>query len=330
MVSIAAVVVTRNRKALLIECLNALLNQTRPLDRIYILDQASVDGTEELFAECGRFHSGQVYYLRSEINRGGAGGFHDGLKRAYEDGFGAVWVMDDDAIPNADACEKMMPFLQYPEVAAIANEKLTTTGGIDSFHTQRSNKTTRNEYIALEFSSFVGLLIRRYAIASVGLPIPEFFVQEDDKEYCARLVTVGTIAYARESIVVHKYAAAATVSKTFLGKVFERQTAKQYCMNYFRLRNRLWLLHRGRHSARSIWEYWNRLAREIGKVVLVDRNCLIARLHVVVRGVRDGLTGRFDNEFPFALQRQLPEHESPSVGQKEPPRRMRSPSGEQA
>ena len=42
---IAAVVVTYNRKELLFQCLDALLKQTYPLDAIYIIDNASTDGT---------------------------------------------------------------------------------------------------------------------------------------------------------------------------------------------------------------------------------------------------------------------------------------------
>lgn len=37
---ICAVVVTYNRKDLLVECLNALKNKTYPLDGIYIIDYA--------------------------------------------------------------------------------------------------------------------------------------------------------------------------------------------------------------------------------------------------------------------------------------------------
>lgn len=45
MMRIAAVVVTYNRKKLLIECLEALRKQTRFPDTIYIIDDASTNGT---------------------------------------------------------------------------------------------------------------------------------------------------------------------------------------------------------------------------------------------------------------------------------------------
>ncbi|MCD6105633.1 MAG: glycosyltransferase, partial [Thermosipho sp. (in: Bacteria)] len=41
--TVCAVVVTYNRKELLLECLEALRKQTRPLDAIYLIDNASTD-----------------------------------------------------------------------------------------------------------------------------------------------------------------------------------------------------------------------------------------------------------------------------------------------
>jgi GT2 family glycosyltransferase len=49
--TVCAVVVTYNRKELLIECLDALCKQTRPIDAMYIIDNFSNDGTAELLLE---------------------------------------------------------------------------------------------------------------------------------------------------------------------------------------------------------------------------------------------------------------------------------------
>ena len=49
MMKVAAIVVTYNRKQLLQECLNAILNQTAEVERIIVINNASTDGTEDLF-----------------------------------------------------------------------------------------------------------------------------------------------------------------------------------------------------------------------------------------------------------------------------------------
>ena len=51
--TVCAVVVTYNRKNLLLECLEAIRKQTRPVDAIYIIDNASTDGTPEVLKENG-------------------------------------------------------------------------------------------------------------------------------------------------------------------------------------------------------------------------------------------------------------------------------------
>ena len=130
--TIAAVVVTYNRKDLLGQCLDSLRGQSRPLDAIYILDNRSTDGTYESLraadwiapAEC-RDHeivettrpipvAGspgrrlEVHYVRMPENTGGAGGFHEGMSRAAAAGFEWLWLMDDDLLTAPDALEALV------------------------------------------------------------------------------------------------------------------------------------------------------------------------------------------------------------------------------
>lgn len=55
-----AIVVTYNRRDLLIECVNALLNQTEQVD-IMVIDNASTDGTEGGAAGVSRSKACAVY-----------------------------------------------------------------------------------------------------------------------------------------------------------------------------------------------------------------------------------------------------------------------------
>src|SRR5690606_27933775 len=99
---------------------------TRPLQAIYIIDNASTDGTPELLHRMGYTPSPQggtltletpgnqekvkIIHIRLPENTGGAGGFHEGVKRAYNDGYDWIWLMDDDAEPLEDALEKLLPY----------------------------------------------------------------------------------------------------------------------------------------------------------------------------------------------------------------------------
>ena len=116
--TVCAVVVTYNRKTLLLECLEALRKQTRPVDGIYIIDNASTDETPEVLKESGyipelppselaepyeiehqisNLVNGEpikIFYVRMHENTGGAGGFYEGVKRGYEKGYDWLWLMD--------------------------------------------------------------------------------------------------------------------------------------------------------------------------------------------------------------------------------------------
>ena len=142
--TVCAVVVTYNRKVLLLECLEALRKQTRPLDAIYIIDNASTDGTPEILlknnyipklppsdliepweisflinrspeTEINSQLSIIVNYVRMHKNTGGAGGFYEGVKRGYEKGYDWLWLMDDDAIPKENALETMISNILFKD-----------------------------------------------------------------------------------------------------------------------------------------------------------------------------------------------------------------------
>ncbi len=69
MEKVIAVVVTYNRQKLLSECITALKNQTRKIDKIFVVNNGSTDGTE------GWLYQQQGIDFITQPNLGGAGGF---------------------------------------------------------------------------------------------------------------------------------------------------------------------------------------------------------------------------------------------------------------
>ena len=104
---IVAVVVTFNRLALL-QRLVARLREVTEVDEILVVDNASTDGTGDWLVSTaeGPASTGAdvtpVLARTLTHNRGGAGGFHDGLGWALERGADLAWLMDDDGIPAPD------------------------------------------------------------------------------------------------------------------------------------------------------------------------------------------------------------------------------------
>jgi len=89
------VIVTRDRPALLAQCLIAVLGQSLRPDQVIVVDNASGPETRDLLT----MHSG-VRTLRLPQNAGGAGGFHAGIELALQDGAEWLWLMDDDGRPH--------------------------------------------------------------------------------------------------------------------------------------------------------------------------------------------------------------------------------------
>ena len=77
-IKIAAVVVTYNRFVLLQKCIAALRDQTHKLDAIIVVDNASTDFTGEWLDKQ------KDLIVIHQANLGGSGGFHRGIKEAFE------------------------------------------------------------------------------------------------------------------------------------------------------------------------------------------------------------------------------------------------------
>lgn len=222
--TICAVVVTYNRKQLLLECLESLLRQTHPLDVIYLIDNASTDGTPELLKEKGYiseilspkdapaekdFAIGEVkiHYVRMDENTGGAGGFYEGLKRGYKKGYDWIWAMDDDAVLAPEALARVL------ETARRNNDKCFWSNCDDDVDFAGPTKE-------VDYWLFVGAFIHRSVIEKVGLPRKDFFIYHDDNEYAHRILKHGyKIIKVRDSIIRHAdFLARESYEKTVFGR----------------------------------------------------------------------------------------------------------------
>ena len=66
MITVAAVVVTRNRPALLKRCLEAIDSQTYPVSQLVVLDNASDEPTREFLAGESARRGGEFHSIRLE------------------------------------------------------------------------------------------------------------------------------------------------------------------------------------------------------------------------------------------------------------------------
>ena len=74
---IASIIVTYNRKNMLKDCLDSILEQNAPLNMIFIIDNNSNDGTQELLKKEGYIDNPKINYRKLNENKGSAGGFYE-------------------------------------------------------------------------------------------------------------------------------------------------------------------------------------------------------------------------------------------------------------
>ncbi len=271
---VCAVVVTRNRLALLEECLAAIRAQSRPADRILVVDNASDDGTPEFLAA-----QQDVEMLRMESNRGGAGGFHAGLKHAHETGADWAWLLDDDTIPRPDALEALLrpqaDALLRASVAVWKDGRLhpMNAPGLERERIEPHVGLAPQRALPLRTATFVSLLVRRDAVDRFGLPEAKYFIWSDDIEYTARVTRGGGEAIlVPDSVVEHRterpYTAVTSTGDRF----------------YYHVRNTLYMV-RGRS--------WSALEKVTLLYLLAITSLQYLRgggsAAVVLRGVRDGV-----------------------------------------
>lgn len=290
---VCAIVVTYNRKEMLRECLASLRAQNRPVDTVLVIDNASTDGTLALLSE--EFDWCEVLPL--ETNSGGAGGFHAGMRWAYDQNFDWMWLMDDDGFPLPD-CLQLLLEANGPDSVPVPlqKNKLGYTYGISQWTGTAVEVTAavlandlprRGHYLF----AFVGPLISRTIVENIGLPHHNFFIYFDDWEYALRIEkqTKAEVVVVPEAIFLHDIGGNARDCK-LLWHVSVRVTPAPWKL-YYGARNAVWTLKYGRRPRRELHKYLSYQARWMIGDVLYEPD-RIARVSMRLRGIRDGLAAR--------------------------------------
>lgn len=210
----AVIIVTYNRLTLLKECLAAIEGQRYPFDEIILVDNGSTDGTREYLTKYDKKES--ITILRHEQNRGGAYGFHVGIKEA--EGHNVDWLLliDDDAILDKDFLKITNDFILDDKDPSLAYScSVYTFNKIYPRHRTRrcthyyfakpvAEKEYTLSYFDCDGATFCGLMIRRTIIRKIGYPKSEYFIWNDDAEYCRRISNISPIRNINRAVLNHK------------------------------------------------------------------------------------------------------------------------------
>ncbi len=201
--SVAVVIVTYNRADLLARMLDGLAAQTRPADAVYVIDNASTDDTRDAIARDDL----PLHVTHCADNLGGAGGFHLGVRQAYDAGHERIWLVDDDVVPAPD-CLAVLLATDEDCVAAIREDtsgRLVEKAAVDfdlrnpfAIRPKRASvddvwldRAGMPERVELQNVSFEGFLFRRTVVDTIGLPDASYFIFYDDVDFAVRARRAG-------------------------------------------------------------------------------------------------------------------------------------------
>ena len=311
---VAAVVVTYNRKELLIRVIDALQHQSYPLMRIYIIDNASTDGTG-LFLHQNIKNNAKLVYIKLSQNSGGAGGFHTGMKVAMTE-HDWIWLMDDDAIPALDGLARLVTHCETKDIVAVAGCVQNVNGNIQTYHRGylrpfsffpffRSLPVEHyKNCIPIDVSSFVGVMIKSGIAAKIGLPRKDFFIHYDDLEFSIRLRQEGTILLIPASKITHLDVT--KTKKLFARRASARISDQNHWLYYFGHRNLVYLGQQYCHKPVFYLLLGLYCLRQISGIVVYD-TLKKKRISIFIRAVIDGLKSNFTNLYPLQLKKQIQE-----------------------
>ncbi len=280
---IGVLIVTWNRRADVLDCIRSVLRSDRSDLSVYVVDNASTDGTSDIIAS----EFPQVILIRSEENLGFAAGNNLGLTRMLRDGMDAAFLLNDDAIIAEDTISSLLDAgFDRPDVGAMAPKILLhsepgtiwSAGGSVDLRTgvavQRfygePDDGRADSPSEIEYAVGCAMLIKADVIRRVGMLDADYYMYYEEADWCRRIRAAGyRIFYAPQSRVWHKVE-------------MDRKISDQAV--YYYARNRLLYLGRsGASPARLVWAGAGILRSALG-------HAAHGRMHesrLMLRGVAD-------------------------------------------
>lgn len=292
---IACVIVTYNRKELLINNIQSLLLQNVPID-IIVIDNASTDGTFDFLMEKGLLSLNNVIYNQLDNNVGGAGGFSAGTKYAFEKKYDYICLMDDDGFPlnentikalisKADDVLKDNPLIMLNSLVLCDEDKLSfgLAGGIDT--KEKAVTESEDGLIFNKINPFNGTLLSYQLVNQIGFPNCDFFIKGDEHDYYIRAKEAGAvIATVTDSLYSHPKLP--LMYKVVNGKKVIIRTESPW-KEYYRARNYTYMFKKSKKYKLMMFQPYNQI-----KCALVADCDKWKTIRMIIKGTIDGFFGK--------------------------------------
>jgi rhamnosyltransferase len=293
--TIASITVAMNGSGILGDHLRALSAQSRVIDEMIVVDNASTDGTATSVLH--DFPSITLVPMRENVGVGG--GYAAGLEYALRKGHHWFWLFDQDSVPAANALEELLGALRTLHEAGSSIGILACLPVDPQTGREYPGEVWRNRLVvvgpqqAKQEVYFVdsvvssGSLVCRRAVEAGGLPRRDFFMDFVDHEYNLRLRRLGyQVAVVRKSLLYHRLGRPALV-KRWLARPRLRNYQPDW-RHYYMSRNETYTVWHLFGTSISRLFLLGRLLRRVAGLVVFDQNRW-AKVRMVIVGFRDGV-----------------------------------------
>lgn len=286
---VTAVIVTFNRKDLLLNLLKSLMNQLEFIENVIIIDNASTDGTLQYLKDHHVFDNSKIKYQLQTKNEGGAGGFHAGVRAAFDAGAEWIWVMDDDIEWKNGALEYLLSFKELGKVIQPSKEYQDQERYVwEGWFDDSSGRTfwkkddfyPAKEYTEVNYACFEGMLIHRDIVQKIGFPDKRFFLTYDDLIY-------GWLASFHTKII---YAGKPVMIKKIHEKTKKNPTNRSA---YFIVRNLFLVFEYLKKYSPNFNLFKASIYIILKTFIVLLRSKSLLQVRLTFKGFKDGLSGRF-------------------------------------
>ena len=262
---LAIVTVNWNGADNTLRCLRALRSSAAPRWHLYIVDNASTDGSADRLDGLGD----DVTMLRSDKNGGWTGGNNAGIRVALDAGHDRILILNNDAFVRSDTIGRLLEHARARDDLPVLGPVHRGVGqhsyDFDKAHrdpktqiphwasSTESDSDDSHLLVDTAYISGAAMLVHRDHVEQVGLLDERFFLNFDDTDWCARAAAAGfPLLMARDAAIDHVGSASIGGRRSPLQAYFLARNRLLYAEKHTRMLSRLRLARRYLWEARSM------------------------------------------------------------------------------
>jgi GT2 family glycosyltransferase len=304
---VACVIVAYNNGDNIGKLLETLFSQSKQLEEIVVVDNASSDATPEIVKQ--KFP--QVTLVANACNTGVGGGYAQGLEYAYQKGYEWIWLLDGDSLPQTSALEELAKAFAslrpaHPKIGILASCPVNSLTGErydgslwqGRFVALPKALATSQEPFLIDSTISSGCLVSRRVVKDVGLPRADFFMDFVDHEYNLRVRRNGyEIISVPASTIYHEIGESRVIKSQIIRAIARLATrgplgVEAPWRQYYMVRNQIYTFWHEFRNYKALFFVTLFVMRMIIGMFLFNEKEKVKRIRYIILGLKDGFKGR--------------------------------------